>query len=571
MGAEVKLGWDNSDLFRGEQAARSRLARFDKAVVSIGDRAGAALGSIAGTLGLVGAGFGAGRVAVEAFDRAVSFESLRAGFEAVVGDGEEAEKQLERLSDLASQPGVGYRMAIELSRDLQAAGFEAEQAERMIAQVGNAVAVMGGGQDDVSQVVDAMKDLVAEGALVDDKVDRIAERLPQVRKLMEEAFGSASTTKVREMGVSAEEFLRVIVDRLENDIPRASDTTKTKLENLADTWDRFLVSVGEELNGSGVLGASIDRLAKILEGAQLVDMDKALEGGEADPVVEAYRKYIDARRRANEEFEKGMQDAAAGKSVDPDTLPSEIARKEREAQSKAMNFLAPGYGEVDPSRKDSGPMLGVEKMIEYMGATAQAAMEAERLVEAEKESEARREALREKADLTERMTKALKDEIEVLRLKAAGREEEAKALQLENELREDAQRLAKETNMTEAEALRLLKQKSDLQQRIDGGDSGRRRIGPRDPSQGRLTRKSFEGLDAWDELQKRKGNAGVADFSGLDNREFRLLDGAKERAMAATEVKPAARSGAKDPAEVLGKLAEEGAKQSRFLEEIARG
>ena len=199
----------------------------------------------------------------ESFQRASSFEGLKRGLTAVTGSADETERQLARLKEAAKQPGLTLREAIEGSRNLQATGMSADMAERSVKAFGNALAIVGRNDaENLRGVFLALTQISTTPFLQGDELRQLQERLPQVSKLLRDAFGTARSEELKEMGVSSAAVLEALVSGLEK-LPRATGGAMAAMEDLRDAWDQALVAFG---------GGFLEPVA-----AEMVDVAGALE------------------------------------------------------------------------------------------------------------------------------------------------------------------------------------------------------------------------------------------------------------------------------------------------------
>lgn len=175
---------------------------------------------------------------------AVKMDSLKRGLKAVSGSTEAMEAQLISLREVAKLPGLGLEEAVQGSINLQAAGFSAELAEKSLKSFGNALATVGKGKAELEGVQLALTQIVAKGKVSAEEINQIAERVPQIRKVMEKAFGTANTEELQKMGLDATQFVETVVDELAK-IPKVAGGAQNTLENLGDTVRVALVQVGD--------------------------------------------------------------------------------------------------------------------------------------------------------------------------------------------------------------------------------------------------------------------------------------------------------------------------------------
>ena len=95
----------------------------------------------------------------------------------------------------------------------------------------------------------------------------IKDALPQVAGLLNDAFGTANTEKIRNAGITSKEILDVILEGL-GKLPRVKSGISSAFENLSDTIAKNLNKVGEILdknfNISGIIKKVSDGLNSLV-------------------------------------------------------------------------------------------------------------------------------------------------------------------------------------------------------------------------------------------------------------------------------------------------------------------
>jgi tape measure domain-containing protein len=223
------------------------------AVDRLGTRLGKALSKVDGakikdfgqtlsmgvTLPLMAVGGGALKAAAD-------LDSLKRGLISVAGSSGAAEQQLARLREVAKLPGLGFNEAVQGSIRLQAAGFSANQAEKSLSAFGNAIASVGGGKAELDGVTLALTQIASKGKISAEEINQLSERVPQVRKAMQTAFGTADTEVLQKSGLGAEEFVSKLTAELAK-IPPVTGGIKNDFENLSDTIQQSAAKVGTSL------------------------------------------------------------------------------------------------------------------------------------------------------------------------------------------------------------------------------------------------------------------------------------------------------------------------------------
>jgi tape measure domain-containing protein len=206
-------------------------------ISSFSDKAAAvtAIASIASGLG-----------GLVAFNNALRFDSITRGL-ATVSDGyDQLEAQIFRIQDIAKLPGAGFEEVSAAVLALESVNMKAELAERTVRAFANALASVGKGKAELDGVITAITQIISKGKISAEEINQIAERVPQVRKLLLEAFGTADTEEIQRMGIEATEAVERIVSAAEK-LPKVSGGFSNLLENLEDSIKRATLPLGRGL------------------------------------------------------------------------------------------------------------------------------------------------------------------------------------------------------------------------------------------------------------------------------------------------------------------------------------
>jgi len=217
----VRLGLIYKDFDKGLESVERKLRASGRRLSDLGDQL-----TVAISIPLAAAG-------AAAVKSAGDIESLQLALESQLGSAEKARKELELLRQEALKPGLGFEQAVRASVSLQAVGFSAEKARKITSEFGNALALAGKGAQELDGVVLALTQITAKGIVSAEEINQIAERLPQIRTLMQQAFGTASTEAIQKMGITSQQFIEGITTELQK-LPRATGGIKNSLENFFD-------------------------------------------------------------------------------------------------------------------------------------------------------------------------------------------------------------------------------------------------------------------------------------------------------------------------------------------------
>lgn len=228
------LSADVNAFLTGINRATDRLEAFGKSATNAGTNLSAAI-----TLPIIALG-------TKAVDAATKMDSLTRGLTAVMGSSALAGQELNRLKEIAKLPRLGFQEAIEGSIRLQSAGFSAELSRRALIGFGNALATVGKGKADLDGVQLALSQIASKGKISAEEINQIAERVPQIRQVMKDAFGTADTGALQKMGLSSTVFVEKITAELEK-LPKVTGGIGNAFENLSDSAFVAFSKIGDAI------------------------------------------------------------------------------------------------------------------------------------------------------------------------------------------------------------------------------------------------------------------------------------------------------------------------------------
>ena len=206
--------------------------------------------------------------------------------------------QLQRLRTISLQPGLSLDQVLKGVTYLEAAGFSAQVSEKAIKLFGNALALAGKGAEDLAGVQLALGQIKSKGVISAEEINQIAERVPQVRKAIADAFGTANTKELQNRNIPATEFITKILKQLEK-LPKAPQTFASTLKNMADAFKYAAIIIGRGFadifaqgNGFNLMGQFFNNLkelalefSSVLSGIAKTDAFKELQKNLNDSLV----------------------------------------------------------------------------------------------------------------------------------------------------------------------------------------------------------------------------------------------------------------------------------------------
>jgi tape measure domain-containing protein len=237
---------------RAAQKEISLLKRIEAQAIQSAKNIGNNLSRISSALSNIGGKLTLGLTAplaalgIAAIKTATDFDSLKRGLTSVSGSSAETEKQLLRLKEVAKLPGLGFKEAIQGSINLQAAGLSAERAEKALRVFGNALATVGKGKAELDGVILALSQIESKGKVSAEEINQLAERVPQIRKAMIAAFGTADTEVIQRAKITSGKFIDAVVTELDK-LPKVTGGARNAFENLKDSIEQSLLPLGNKL------------------------------------------------------------------------------------------------------------------------------------------------------------------------------------------------------------------------------------------------------------------------------------------------------------------------------------
>src|SRR5690606_9367702 len=262
---EVVISAQIEQFQKGLNQAQTQLTGFANEATSKLTRVGDAIKSVALPAGIAAAAIGAmGFNAIKAYGR---LESLEKGLFAVAGSSSAAQKQLDDLREVAKLPGLGLEEAVRGSISLQAIGISADVAKEAILQFGNAVATVGKGRAELDRALYGLQQLANTDLPLGEDLNIIKDAIPQVSRLLDEAFGANRSDALAKMGVTSQQVVDVILQGL-GDLPRVTGGVANAFENMQDSlteaWQEVGQAINETLNFEGRLSALGDALGGVV-------------------------------------------------------------------------------------------------------------------------------------------------------------------------------------------------------------------------------------------------------------------------------------------------------------------
>lgn len=202
-----------------------------------------------------------GAAALNSFGK---IESLKNGLEALTGSSAETNKQLERLKELTNIPGLDLESLVKGTINLQTIGWTAENAEKAMAGLGNAIALIGGGQEDFKGALYGLQQLANTEFPLGEDLNILKERLPQITPLLKDAFGASRSEDLQKLKVTSQQVIDAIVTGLDK-LPKAAVGLDGSFTSLRNSISMATAELGEVINEAFDVTGMINRLSNAVK------------------------------------------------------------------------------------------------------------------------------------------------------------------------------------------------------------------------------------------------------------------------------------------------------------------
>jgi len=202
------------------------------------------LGGIMGQFTMLAGSVGSVFAMWQAIKSFVALDALKLGMENIMDSAKAAQAEIIALQKIALKPGVTFQEALRASIQFQAAGIGAATSRKLVKGIANAIASVGGGAEDMRLVSLAITQIATMGNVYGQEIRQLQQRLPQIRKMLNEMYGTSKTEELQRRGITSDDFIEAFAEKLQK-LPQIGMTTKGTIENIADAIFRMRAAMGE--------------------------------------------------------------------------------------------------------------------------------------------------------------------------------------------------------------------------------------------------------------------------------------------------------------------------------------
>ena len=341
------------------------------------------LSSLGGTISAISIDsliHGVTRFTTESARASIQIDSATRALGVLVGSAAEAEVQIRAVQELADEPGLRFRQAIDGTVALRAIGVEAETTTRILRELANAAA-FSGGAGEFERGLLGFRQLIQRGRLSQEELNQLTENIGLASRVIREEFGTVLAEDIQAQlnatGQSIDDFVERVLTGFERLERFPLDAPSVKLKNLGNSFFEFQAAVGDLFlpavaSGAEGLTAFLDTVTHFISVS-----DAATESAERFRTAIAAADGTVARDDAIQNRIRGLRDL--------------IAEQERAVRTAGIFSHRPTLeADVEASRVELGELERIAagdpaKIRELRAELSELTEEFERIVEAQSE------------------------------------------------------------------------------------------------------------------------------------------------------------------------------------------
>jgi tape measure domain-containing protein len=399
---------------------------------------------------------------------------------------------------------------------LQAVGQDAKKARNTMEEFGNAVALVGGGKQEFSEVMVSLRQILSTGSVDMTNLKEIASRIPQFLSIAQSLDRS-----------SAPKFVEAAVEKLKQ-LPRAAVTAQEALSNLDDAWKKKYIETSDGALVANVkarvqrsiqqleMGGAHTAAAKLAEWWGTVEnaASQMAGGGGRVKLTDLYetsQAEIARRNRAKQEAEDAKktadEKALADKAAEGLTVQEEltgISSKQLEIEEARAEGNEERLAQLEQELR---MMTEGKEIMEKTGLAAEVVADhLQRRADNEKEIERLQNTGGQGA-----FAATAKEDMEIARLRSRGKNKQADKMEADRAERQRVEQLMKEGGLSEREAKKMASGERQISEDTDYlSRTGGRRI------RGAVSDRRFTGLDDYHQSDRLMGMVDEWNFDKLD-------------------------------------------------------
>ena len=251
LGDEFRQSTEEADRFNRSVGGGSRSATIFTRLIS-------RLGTVLGGLGIAAAGYEVIEFGRDAARASIQIDSATRALEVLTGSAAEAERAIQVVQDLADEPGLRFRQAVEGTVALRAIGEETKTTTRILRELANAAA-FSGGQGEFERGLLGFRQIIQRGRVSQEELNQLTENLGLASRAIREEWGTVLAENIQaeldQTGQTIDEFVERTLTAFERLERFPLDAPSVKLKNLSNSFFEFQAAVGDRFLPAIATGA----------------------------------------------------------------------------------------------------------------------------------------------------------------------------------------------------------------------------------------------------------------------------------------------------------------------------
>jgi tape measure domain-containing protein len=214
--------------------SESKLASLAKTVAGFAGKGVLALGAVGAAAATMG------------ISTATNLEKVTVGFTTMLGSATKAQAFLKQLQQFANTTPFEFDDVTGAAQKFLSMGFAAKDVIPMLTAVGDAVAAMGGGAEQIDSVTTALSQMQVKGHVAGDEIMQLSEQGVPALQILADGFG-VSTQQMQKMisngSVLSGKAIPLIVKGLEDGTQHVKGfggMMQAQSETMAGKWSTFM-------------------------------------------------------------------------------------------------------------------------------------------------------------------------------------------------------------------------------------------------------------------------------------------------------------------------------------------
>ena len=204
----------------------------------------------------------------------VQIDSATRALGVLLGSAAEAETQIRAIQDLADEPGLRFRQAVDGTVALRAIGTEAETTTRILRELANAAA-FSGGEGEFERGLLGFRQIIQRGRLSQEELNQLTENIGLASRVLQDEFGTVLAEDIQaqldETGQSIDDFVERVLQGFERLERFPLDAPSVKLKNLSNSAFELSAAIGDRFlpilaSGAEGLTRFFDNLTEFISG-----------------------------------------------------------------------------------------------------------------------------------------------------------------------------------------------------------------------------------------------------------------------------------------------------------------